>query len=117
MREEKTDPNRRTYQCAAVFDSGYDKNFFVMVSAEFAITTKKCYTFEEVLACIQSSLHLQINMEHFKGCVFLTVYPIRGNFLLWSGVVIFEKYCHAYAYMKNPAVANTTTITNMGSIK
>ena len=96
------------------FDSDTTKNFFVMVSAEFR-PQKESYTFEEVLACIQSSLHSQINKEHLEDLFSYSVSNQRN--LLMRPVPLFLKNIAMRIVYEKSAVANTTTITNIGNIK
>ena len=96
------------------FDSDTTKNFFVMVSAEFR-PQKESYTFEKVLACIQSSLHSQINKEHLEDLFSYSVSNQRN--LLMRPVPLFLKNIAMRIVYEKSAVANTTTITNIGNIK
>ena len=85
-----------------------------MVSAEFR-PQKESYTFEEVLACIQSSLHSQINKEHLEDLFSYSVSTQRN--LLMRPVPLFLKNIAMRIVYEKSAVANTTTITNIGNIK
>lgn len=85
-----------------------------MVSAEFR-PQKESYTFEEVLACIQSSLHSQINKEHLEDLFSYSVSNQRN--LLMRPVPLFLKNIAMRIVYEKSAVANTTTITNIGNIK
>lgn len=95
------------------FDSDTTKNFFVMVSAEFR--PERVHTFEESTACIQSSLHSQINKEHDINLFSLQWHP-TGEPACASGAVIFEKYCHAYR-MRKIRSGKYDTITNICNIR
>ena len=96
------------------FDSDTTKNFFVMVSAEFC-PKKESYTFEEVLELIKESLHSQINKEHLEDLFSYSVSNQRNKFL--RPVPLFmKKLAMRFVYAQS-AVANTTTITNIGNIK
>ena len=96
------------------FDSDTTKNFFVMVSAEFR-PQKNTYTFEEVLAIIQESLHKQINKEHLED---LFSYSVSNQMnKLMRPVPLFLKNIAMRIVYSKSAVANTTTITNIGNIK
>ena len=96
------------------FDSDTTKNFFVMVSAEFR-PQKNTYTFEEVLAIIQDSLHKQINKEHLED---LFSYSVSNQMnKLMRPVPLFLKNIAMRIVYSKSAVANTTTITNIGNIK
>jgi NRPS condensation-like uncharacterized protein len=95
------------------FDSDTTKNFFVMVSAEFR-PTRESYTFEEVLSEIRGSLRSQINKEHLEDLFSYSVANQR-NILLRSVPLFLKNTVMRLVYDKS-AYANTTTITNIGSI-
>ena len=96
------------------FDSNTTKNFFVMVSAEFR-PTKDQYTFEEVVQIIKESLHSQINKEHLEDLFSYSV-SNQMNKLMRPVPLFLKKIAMRLVYTKS-AVANTTTITNIGNIK
>lgn len=96
------------------FDSNTTKNFFVMVSAEFC-PTKDQYTFEEVVQIIKESLHSQINKEHLEDLFSYSV-SNQMNKLMRPVPLFLKKIAMRLVYTKS-AVANTTTITNIGNIK
>ena len=96
------------------FDSNTTKNFFVMVSAEFR-PTKDQYTFEEVVQIIKESLHSQINKEHLEDLFSYSV-ANQMNKLMRPVPLFLKKIAMRLVYTKS-AVANTTTITNIGNIK
>lgn len=95
------------------FDSVTTKNFFVMVSAEFRVE-KEEYTFEEVLEIIKNSLHAQINKEHLED---LFSYSVSNQMNVGLRIVPLplKLFAMRLVYTKN-ALANTTTITNIGNI-
>lgn len=95
------------------FDSVTTKNFFVMVSAEFRVE-KDEYTFEEVLDKIKNSLRSQINKEHLED---LFSYSVSNQKNLGLRIVPLPLKILAMrmVYTKN-ALANTTTVTNIGNI-
>lgn len=96
------------------FDSDTTKNFFVMVSAEFR-PEKESYTFEEVVEVIQSSLHAQINKEHLEE---LFSYSVSNQMnKLMRPIPLFIKNIVMRMVYEKSAVANTSTITNIGNIK
>lgn len=96
------------------FDSDTTKNFFVMVSAEFR-AEKEQYTFEEVVTCIRQSLKEQINKEHLED---LFSYSVSNQVNKWMRPVpLFLKNIAMRVVYSKSAVANTTTITNIGNIK
>ena len=96
------------------FNSITTKNFFVMVSAEFR-PTKDQYTFEEVVQIIKESLHSQINKEHLEDLFSYSV-SNQMNKLMRPVPLFLKKIAMRLVYTKS-AVANTTTITNIGNIK
>lgn len=96
------------------FDSDTTKNFFVMVSAEFR-PAKESYTFEEVVKIICDSLHAQINKEHLED---LFSYSVSNQMnKLMRPIPLFIKNIAMRLVYEKSAVANTTTITNIGNVK
>ena len=95
------------------FNSITTKNFFVMVSAEFH-PTEEIYTFEEVLQIVSGSLRAQINREHLEE---LFSYNVSNEKLLIARAVplVLKNLAMRYVYTTS-ALANTTTITNIGNI-
>ena len=95
------------------FDSITTKNFFAMVSAEFH-PTKEQYTFDEVLEIVRQSLRSQINKEHLEKLFSYNV----SNEKIWIAravPLIFKNIAMRSVY-NTSALANTTTITNVGQI-
>lgn len=95
------------------FDSVTTKNFFAMVSAEFK-PQKDEYTFEEILAIIQESLHSQITKEHMEDVFSYSVSNQKNPFLRWVPLSL-KNIAMKLVYSKS-AFANTTTITNIGNV-
>lgn len=96
------------------FDSDTTKNFFVMVSAEFR-PKKDTYSFEEVVDIIKESLQSQINKEHLEE---LFSYSVSNQMnKLMRPIPLFVKNLAMRLVYEKSAVANTTTITNIGNIK
>lgn len=95
------------------FNSITTKNFFVMVSAEFH-PTRETYTFEEVLSIVRESLKSQINREHLEE---LFSYNVSNEKVAAARAVplVFKKIAMRFVYTAS-ALANTTTITNIGNI-
>lgn len=95
------------------FNSITTKNFFVMVSAEFH-PTKETYTFKEVLSIVRESLKSQINREHLEE---LFSYNVSNEKVAAARAVplVFKKIAMRFIYTTS-ALANTTTITNIGNI-
>lgn len=100
--------NLRSY-----FDSITTKNFFVMISAEFW-PEKENYTFEEIIASVQESLKNQLNKEHLEK---LFSYNVSNEKIWFARAVplVFKNIAMRSVYTK-AALANTTTITNVGKI-
>lgn len=96
------------------FDSITTKNFFVMVSAEFA-PEKDSYTFAEIVEITKESLHKQINKEHLEK---IFSFNVSGQqYLIARAVPLFLKNAAMRLVYTRSALANTTTITNIGNIK
>lgn len=95
------------------FHSVTTKNFFVMVSAEF-LPEKEDYTFSEVLEIIQKSLRSQINKEHLEELFSYNV-SNQKNFIARAVPLFLKNLVIRYVYTKS-ALANTTTVTNIGNI-
>lgn len=95
------------------FNSITTKNFFVMVSAEFH-PTKDSYTFEEVLEIIRGSLREQIQKEHLEDLFSYSV-SNQKNRLLCAVPLPIKSLVMRIVYNKS-ALANTSTITNVGQI-
>ena len=95
------------------FNSITTKNFFVMVSAEFH-PTKEVYTFAEVLVIVRDNLRSQINREHLEK---LFSYNVSNEKMLAARAVpLFLKNIAMKLVYTKSALANTTTITNIGNI-
>ena len=97
------------------FDSVTTKNFFVMISAEFR-PQNSSYTFEEVLKIVTDSINSQISKEHLEDLFSYSVsnqkkYPDE------TGASFYKKNLAMKAVYTQSALANTTTITNIGNIK
>ena len=96
------------------FNSITTKNFFTVVSAEFE-PVKESYTFEEVLNLTTASLHQQINKEHLEE---LFSYNVSNEKLLVARAVplFLKNIAMRYVYT-SAALANTSTVTNIGNVK
>ncbi len=112
-------PNKRPIRVAVpvnlrpYFNSVTTKNFFAMVSAEF-LPEKEEYTFEEVLKIIQESLREQITKEHLEE---LFSYNVSNEkHLIARAVPLFLKNMAIRLVYTQSALANTTTVTNIGNI-
>lgn len=96
------------------FDSITTKNFFAVVSAEFH-PTESSYTFEEVLSAIRESLHRQLDRDHLEQIFSYNVSNQKNNFL--RAVPLPLKHFAMRQVYTRSALANTTTITNVGTIE
>ncbi|MCD8039006.1 MAG: hypothetical protein LUE96_07975 [Lachnospiraceae bacterium] len=95
------------------FDSITTKNFFVMVSAEFC-PSKDDYTFEEVLAAVQTSLEKQINKENLEKLFSYNVSNEKP--LIARAVPLVLKNIAMRVIYTQSALANTATVTNVGKV-
>ena len=95
------------------FNSITTKNFFVMVSAEFA-PEKESYTFPEVLEIVKASLRGQINKEHLEE---LFSYNVSNEKHLIARAVplVLKNIAMRYVYTIS-ALANTITVSNIGNL-
>ncbi len=96
------------------FDSNTIKNFFVIVSAVFH-PKKENYTFHEVVQIVAESLRSQINREHLEN---LFAYNVSNekNFILRAVPLFLKNLAIRHVYHSS-ALANTTTVTNIGNIQ
>lgn len=96
------------------FNSITTKNFFTMVSAEF-YPVKEEYTFEEVLQSICESLRAQITKEHLEE---LFSYNVSNEkILIARAVPLALKNIAMRSIYTSAALANTSTVTNIGNIE
>ncbi len=95
------------------FASQTTKNFFAMVSAEFG-PTKREYTFAEIIGIVKKSLREQITKENLEE---IFSYNVSNQEHLIARVVPLplKNLAMRFVYRKS-ALANTTTITNMGNV-
>lgn len=96
------------------FNSNTIKNFFAIVSAEFHPVEKE-YSFEDVLAIIQESLKKQIQKDNLEELFSATV-SNQKNKLLRMVPLVIKNLVMRFVYNRS-ALANTTTITNVGFVK
>lgn len=96
------------------FDSVTTRNFFVVVSAEFWPKEERIYTFEEVLSDIKESLRSQITKEHLEDLFSYSVSNQKNLFL--RAVPLFFKNIAIKSVYSKSALANTSTVTNIGNI-
>lgn len=97
------------------FESVTTKNFFAMVSAEFAPEEQHGeYTFEEITQIIRKSLRSQINKEYLEQ---LFSYNVSNEMnMVARAVPLFLKNIAIRHVYNVAALANTTTVTNLGKI-
>lgn len=95
------------------FNSITTKNFFVMVSAEFHPVEEE-YTFEAVLEIVKNSLKQQINKENLER---LFSYNVSNEKILVARAapLVIKNIAMRIVYTQS-ALANTSTITNIGNI-
>jgi len=94
------------------FDSDTTRNFFIMVSAEY-LPDKTNAPFEEILAVVKDSLRSQIQKDHMEDLFSYSVSNQENKFLR-AFPLPFKKPAIKLVYNKS-ALANTTTITNIGN--
>ena len=95
------------------FNSITTKNFFFFFSAEFHPVDEE-YTFEQVLEIVKNSLKQQINKENLER---LFSYNVSNEKVLAARAVplLFKNIAMRAVYTQS-ALANTSTITNIGNI-
>lgn len=96
------------------FDSITTKNFFAMVSAEF-LPTEDSYDFPQVLNIVRDSLRSQLNHEHLEQIFSYNVSNQRNYFLRLVPLPL-KSIAMRYVYTRS-ALANTSTISNIGKIE
>lgn len=96
------------------FDSVTTKNFFVMVSAEF-LPQKEVYGLEEVLKIVKDSLRSQIQKDHLESIFSYNVSNEKK--LAMRAVPLPIKNLAIRSVYTKSALANTTTVTNIGNVK
>lgn len=96
------------------FDSVTTKNFFAMVSAEFW-PKKESYGFEEVLNIVKESLRSQITKENLEK-IFSYNVSNEKNFAMRAVPLPLKNLAIRFVYTSS-ALANTTTVTNIGNVK
>ncbi len=95
------------------FDSNTTKNFFVMVSAEFS-PERDDYTFADICQLTHESLRAQINKENLEKIFSYNV--SNEQLMIARAVPLFLKNVAMRIVYTRSALANTTTITNIGNI-
>lgn len=95
------------------FDSITTKNFFAMISAEF-VPEPRDYTFAEIAEITRDSLRSQLNKEHLENIFSYNV--SNEQFFAARAVPLPLKNIAIKLVYTKSALANTTTITNIGNI-
>lgn len=95
------------------FNSITTKNFFVMISAEFYPTEADC-TFPQVLSAVKDSLRSQLTAEHLEKIFSYNVSNQKNLFLRLIPLPL--KYIAMRHVYTRSALANTSTITNIGTL-
>lgn len=96
------------------FDSVTTKNFFAMVSAEL-VPDEENMSYETVVERVKESLRAQINREHLEELFSYNVSNQQNIFA--RAVPLFLKNIAIRFVYTRSALANTTTITNIGNVK
>lgn len=96
------------------FDSVTTKNFFAMVSAEFW-PKQESYGFEEICQIVKDSLRRQITKENLED-IFSYNVSNEKNFMMRAVPLFLKNLAIRSVYTKS-ALANTTTVTNIGNVK
>jgi len=95
------------------FNSNTSKNFFVPVSVEFCPEHSE-HSFEDICAAVKESLKGQLDKEHLER---LISYNVASEKKLWARLapLPLKRIIMRHVYNVS-ALANTTTLTNIGSI-
>ena len=96
------------------FNSNTNKNFFIMISAVFK-PEKDDYTYEEVLEIIEESISSQLKKDTMEKIIGYNV-SNETNLILRAIPLFIKKFAMRYVYYKS-AKANTSTISNVGSVQ
>jgi NRPS condensation-like uncharacterized protein len=96
------------------FHSTTTKNFFIMVSAEFK-PSRMDYAFEDVLKEVSVDLRSKITKEKLKETLSYNVSNEKN--LITRAVPLVLKNIAVRSVYRKAALANTSTITNIGNIK
>ncbi len=96
------------------FGSNTTKNFFVMISAEF-YPKKNDYTFEEIMEITKESIDSQKTKENLES-IFSYNVSNQDLFVARAVPLPLKNMAMKFVYTR-AALANTTTITNIGNVK
>ncbi len=95
------------------YDSVTTRNFFIMISAEFAPDDHR-YEFSEVASIIDQSLKAQMSKEHLED---LFSYSVSNQENIWLRMIPLPIKGLAMRIVYNQsALAHTSTVTNIGKI-
>ena len=95
------------------FNSTTSKNFFVMVSVEF-IPRSEEHCFEDICAAVRESIKDQLDKEHLERLMSYNV-AMEKNLLARLTPLPLKGIAMRYVY-SGSALANTSTLTNIGNI-
>lgn len=95
------------------FNSTTSKNFFVMVSVEF-IPRSEEHSFEDICAAVRESIKDQLDKEHLERLMSYNV-AMEKNLLARLTPLPLKGIAMRYVY-SGSALANTSTLTNIGNI-
>jgi len=96
------------------FESQTNKNFFAMVSAEYQPDQEQT-VFLDVLKAVKASLNEQITKENLEAILAYNVSNEKN--LVTSSVPLFIKNLAIRMVYSTSAMANTSTLTNIGKIE
>lgn len=96
------------------FGSNTTKNFFVMISADFLPQNGHVYSFEEVLSITSEHLQKQQNKDNLTDILSYNV-SNQKNIMLRVVPILIKNIAIKIVYTKS-ALANTTTLTNLGTV-
>lgn len=100
--------NLRSY-----YNSVTTKNFFVVISAEL-VTEKEDYSYEEILKITKDCLKSQLTKEHLED-IFSYNVSNQTNKVLRLFPIWLKNIAMRFVYTRS-ALANTTTMTNIGNV-
>ena len=95
------------------FNSTTSKNFFVMVSVEF-IPQSEDHSFEDICAAVRESMKGQLDKEHLERLMSYNV-AMEKKLLARLTPLPLKGIAMRYVY-SGSALANTSTLTNIGNI-
>lgn len=96
------------------FPSSTTKNFFIMVSAEF-VPKRMDYTFEEILGAVTNDLRAKITKEKLRETLSYNVANEKN--IITKAVPLLLKNIAVRSIYRKAALANSSTVTNIGNIK